>query len=134
MTIRVDPEENEIGALPRSGRLNKSGSRLLGWAAVEAAQHAWRESNPWHQLYLDVGRRSRHTNSAKAAVARKILTAAWHMLSRNEPFKPAPRSTGGTPGPGKLPRGFGRLTALYGTEKPGQLPPTRCAQPTPRKR
>ena len=75
--------------------LNKSGSRLLGWAAVEAAQHAWRESNPWHQLYLDVSRRSRNHNSAKAAVARKILIAAWHMLSRNEPFKPAPR-TGAT--------------------------------------
>src|SRR2546430_901411 len=31
------------------------------------------------------------------AVARKILIAAWHMLSRNEPFKPAPRSTEGSP-------------------------------------
>src|SRR5512133_78602 len=29
--------------------------------------------------------------------------------------------------PGKLPLGFGRLTAPYGTEKPGQLPSTRCA-------
>ncbi len=79
-----------------AGRLSKSGSRLLGWAAVEAAQQAWRESNPWHELYLDVGRRSRHTNAARAAVARKILIAAWHMLSRNEPFKPAPRTTAGT--------------------------------------
>jgi len=79
----------------RSGPLNKSGSRLLGWAAVEAAQQAWRDSNPWHQLYLDVGRRSGHTNAAKAAVARKILIAAWHMLSHNEPFKPAPRITMG---------------------------------------
>src|SRR6266571_2665441 len=29
--------------------------------------------------------------------------------------------------PGKLPLGFGRLTAPYGIEKPRQLPPTRCA-------
>ena len=29
--------------------------------------------------------------------------------------------------PGKLPLGFGRLTAPYGIEKPGPLPPTRCA-------
>jgi hypothetical protein len=35
----------------------------------------------------------------KAAVARKILIAAWHMLSRNEPFRPAPRSTAGTSAP-----------------------------------
>ncbi len=27
------------------------------------------------------------------AVARKILIAAWHMLSRNEPFNPTPRTT-----------------------------------------
>jgi hypothetical protein len=80
-------------AQPRSGPLNKSRSRLLAWAAVEAAQQAWRESNPWHDLYLDVGRRSHHTNAAKAAVARKILIAAWHMPTRNQPFNPAPRRT-----------------------------------------
>jgi hypothetical protein len=56
----------------------------------------------------------------QAAVARKILIAAWHMLSRNEPFKPAHQ---GQLRPGKLPLGFGRLTARYGIEKPGQLPP-----------
>jgi transposase len=94
---RLAPRVRQSGqAQPRSGPLNKSGSRLLGWAAVEAAQQAWRESNPWHDLYLDVARRSRHTNAAKAAVARKILIAAWHMLSRNEPFNPAARRTGGT--------------------------------------
>jgi transposase len=92
---RLAPRVRQSGqGRPHSGPLTKSGSRLLGWAAVEAAQQAWRESNPWHQLYLDVGRRSRHTNSAKAAVARKILIAAWQMLSRTEPFRPAPRRTG----------------------------------------
>jgi transposase len=93
---RLAPRVRQSGqARPHSGPLNKSGSRLLGWAAVEAAQQAWRETNPWHDLYVDVGRRSRHTNAAKAAVARKILIAVWHMLSRNQPFKPAPRTTRG---------------------------------------
>jgi transposase len=97
---RLAPRIHQSGqGRPRSGPLSKSGSRLLGWAAVEAAQQAWRVSNPWHELYVDVGRRSRHTNSAKAAVARKILIAAWHMLSRNQPFNPAPRTTRGTPVP-----------------------------------
>jgi transposase len=94
---RLAPRVHQSGqARPRSGPLRKSGSRLLGWAAVEAAQQAWRETNPWHDLYADVGRRSGNHNSAKAAVARKILIAAWHMLSRNQPFKPAPRCTSGT--------------------------------------
>ena len=91
---RLAPRVHQSGdGRPRSGPLSKSGSRLLGWAAVEAAQQAWRESNPWHQLYLDVSRRSGNNNSAKAAVARKILIGAWQMLSRNQPFNPAPRTT-----------------------------------------
>src|SRR3989449_7756554 len=93
---RLAPRVHQSGqARPRGGPLSKSGSRLLGWAAVEAAQQAWRETKPWHDLYLDVARRSGNTNSAQAAVARKILIAAWHMLSRKQPFKPAPR-TGAT--------------------------------------
>jgi len=91
---RLAPRVHQSGqARARSGPLSKSGSRLLGWAAVEAAQQAWRETNPWHELYTDVSRRSRNSNPAKTAVARKILIAAWHMLSRDEPFNPAPRTT-----------------------------------------
>jgi transposase len=87
---RLAPRVRQSGqARPRSGPLSKSGSRLLGWAAVEAAQQAWRESTP--------GTSSTSTSVAalvtatrpRLAVARKILIAAWHMLSRNEPFKPA---------------------------------------------
>jgi len=73
--------------------LSKAGSRTLRWAAVEAAQHAWRESNPWHPLYSDLSKRSGN-NDAKSAVARKVLTAAWHMLSLQQPFKPS-RPRGG---------------------------------------
>jgi transposase len=66
---RLAPRVRQSGqARPRGGPLSKSGSRLLGWAAGEAAQQAWRESNPWHELYLDVSRRSGNHNSAKAAV------------------------------------------------------------------
>jgi hypothetical protein len=76
------PARPPVGqARPRSGPLSKSGSRLLGWAAVEAAQQAWRESNPCHGLYVDVSARSGNRNSAKAAVARKILIAVWSSWS-----------------------------------------------------
>jgi transposase len=83
------PRVYQSGETSRTGRLSKAGSPLLRWAAVEAAQHAWRPQNPWHRLYVDVRRRHGHGNAAKAAVARKVLIAAWHVLSRNEPFKPA---------------------------------------------
>src|SRR5215218_6116165 len=42
-------------------------------------------------------------------------------------LQPRPQIYRGHLCPGKLPLGFGRLTAPYGTEKPEQLPPTRCA-------
>ena len=68
--------------------LSKAGSRTLRWAAVEAAHHAWRPSNPWHPLYSDITARA-GKHSAKSAVARKVLIAAWHVLSRQQSFKPA---------------------------------------------
>jgi transposase len=82
------PKVSQSGDRSRTGALSKAGSRTLRWAAVEAAQHAWRPTNPWHQLYKDISARA-GKNPAKSAVARKILIAAWHVLSRQQPFKPA---------------------------------------------
>jgi transposase len=82
------PKVNQSGDRSRTGALSKAGSRTLRWAAVEAAQHAWRPTNPWHQLYTELAARA-GKNPAKSAVARKILIAAWHVLSRQQPFKPA---------------------------------------------
>jgi len=91
------PRISQSGERSRTGALSKAGSRTLRWAAVEAANQAWRETNPWHGLYRDVA--ARHgKNPAKSAVARKVLIAAWHILSRQEPFK-ASRPRGGQPEP-----------------------------------
>ncbi len=92
------PTIKQSGQTSRTGRISKAGSNTLRWAAVEAAQQASRPSNPWHELYIDVKRCHGKANPAKAAVARKVLIAAWHVLARAEPFKPsAPRAT--TPAP-----------------------------------
>jgi transposase len=87
------PRVMQSGERSATGALSKAGSRTLRWAAVEAANNAWRPSNPWHRHYLRVS--ARHgKNPAKSAVARKLLIAAWHMLSRREPFKqPAPANS-----------------------------------------
>jgi transposase len=81
------PKIHQSGDRSRTGSLSKAGSRTLRWAAVEAAQHAWRASNPWHQIYTDLAARA-GKNPAKSAVARKVLIAAWHVLSRQQPFTP----------------------------------------------
>lgn len=81
------PRVSQSGERSATGALSKAGSRTLRWAAVEAANQAWRPSNPWHGHYLRIS--ARHgKNPAKSAVARKLLIAAWHMLSRQEPFNP----------------------------------------------
>jgi transposase len=87
------PRVSQSGERSATGALSKAGSRTLRWAAVEAANQAWRPSNPWHGHYLRVS--GRHgKNPAKSAVARKLLIAAWHMLSRQQPFNPpAPASS-----------------------------------------
>ncbi len=60
------PKITQSGDRSRTGALSKAGSRTLRWAAVEAAQHAWRPSNPWHALYTDLATRA-GKNPAKAA-------------------------------------------------------------------
>ena len=84
----LSPHVRQSGKSERTGALCKAGPKTLRWAAVEAAPSAWRPSNPWHRLYRDVASRQ-GSGQAKAAVARKVLIAAWHVLARQEPFKPA---------------------------------------------
>ena len=82
------PRVSQSGDRSRTGALSKAGSRTLRWAAVEAAHQSWRPTNPWHELSSDITKRA-GKNPAKSAVARKVLIAAWHVLSREQPFKPA---------------------------------------------
>jgi len=96
------PTIKQSGQSSWTGRISKAGSPTLRWAAIEAAQHSWRPTNPWNHLYLQTVRRHGKANPAKSAVARKILIASWHVLSLQQPFK---AHTATTPEicPGKLP-------------------------------
>jgi transposase len=86
----LTPRVYQSGQKSRTGKLSKTGSTMLRWAAIEAAQQAWRPNNPWHQLYRDVKERcGGKGNPAKAAVARKVLIASWHVLALQQPFNPS---------------------------------------------
>jgi transposase len=85
----LTPRVYQSGKKSRTGKLSKTGSTMLRWAAIEASQQAWRPNNPWHQLYLDVKERcGGKGNPAKAAVARKVLIASWHA----QRARPSPRA------------------------------------------
>jgi transposase len=83
------PTIKQSGQSSWVGPISKAGSPMLRWAAVEAAQHAWRPTNPWNQLYTKTKARHGKANPAKSAVARKVLIACWHVLSREQEFRPA---------------------------------------------
>ena len=83
------PTIKQSGQSSWVGPISKAGSPMLRWAAVEAAQHAWRPTNPWNQLYIKTKARHGKANPAKSAVARKVLIACWHVLAREQEFRPA---------------------------------------------
>ena len=96
----LTPRVYQSGEKSRTGKLSKAGSTMLRWAAIEAAQQAWRPNNPWHQLYVDVKQRcGGKGNPAKAAVARKVLIASWHVLALQQPFNPSRPRGATTPVP-----------------------------------
>ncbi len=55
----LTPTIKQSGQSSRTGRISKAGPNTLRCAAVEAAQHAWRPTNPWHRLYTDTRTRQR---------------------------------------------------------------------------
>ena len=126
------PRVHQSGERSHTGALSKAGSRTLRWAAVEAAHAAWRPTNPWHELYSEIAKRT-GKKPAKSAAARKILIACWHILSRRNPSSRPLADERGHRCLGKLPLLSGRLTAPHGIEKPRQLPRTICA-PSAKKR
>jgi transposase len=96
----LTPRVYQSGQKSRTGKLTRTGSTMLRWAAIEAAQQAWRPNNPWHQLYVDVKERcGGKGNPANAAVARKVLIASWHVLSLQQPFTPSRPRGARTPAP-----------------------------------
>ena len=65
-------------------RITKSGRKELRWAMVEAAWRAVRMSPYWKEQYEKHLKRMRRPNQAIVVVARKLLVAVWHVLSKEE--------------------------------------------------
>jgi transposase len=65
-------------------RITKSGRKELRWALVEAAWRAIRISPYWKEQYEKYLKRLREPNQAIVVVARKLLIAVWHVLTREE--------------------------------------------------
>ena len=65
-------------------RITKSGRKELRWALVEAAWRAIRISPYWKEQYEKYLKRMRKPNQAIVVIARKLLVAVWHVLTKQE--------------------------------------------------
>ena len=123
------PKVSQSGDRSRTGALSKAGSRTLRWAAVEAAQHAWRP--PATPAAPALHRRRQTRRQEPRQVRRRPQDPDRHLA---RPVPPAAvqarRATPARPCLGKLPLLSGRLTAPHRIEKPRQLPRTLCEHPS----
>ena len=77
----LTPRRFQSGAMDRSGRISKRGSRLLRWALNQAAWAAVRSRPEWRALFLRLGGGSKkRRKQAIVAVMRRLLVVAWAVL------------------------------------------------------
>jgi transposase len=93
----------------RHGHISKQGSAWLRWILCEAAQTAKRHPD-FAASYAAIGRR-RGKKIATTAIARKLLTRAWHLLTDAER---AASHTTSAPGSRR-----GAVTSREGSPSPG---------------
>lgn len=77
------PRYHQSGQRYTSGKLVSMGRRDLRWAMVEAAVHAVRRHPHWKRVYRRLEPRTGR-NKALVAIARKLLIAVWHVLTKGE--------------------------------------------------
>jgi hypothetical protein len=83
------PRIKQSGERSRSGERSKAGSRTLRFAAVEATQGAWRETNPWHRLYSDVQGPHRQGEPGQERRRPQGPDRLLARAQRPTPFKPS---------------------------------------------
>ena len=85
------PRVHQSGDSDRRGPITRHGPRWLRWALIEAAIHASRHPH-YRQRHQRITKRlgpQRGSKVARVDTARRLATAIWWMLTRNEPFAPA---------------------------------------------
>ncbi len=97
----------------RHGHISKQGSAWLRWALAEAAQNAKR--SPQVAASYQAMARRRGRKIATTAIARKLLTRAWHLLNDAERTTVPQTATAPAPPDGTRPQ------TRRGRQAPGEL-------------
>jgi transposase len=86
------PRVSQSAGRSHRGPITKAGSTIARSLVVEAAQILARMPTPLATTYWRV-RRKRGHNVAVTALARKLVVVAWHLLSKDEPYRYAPATS-----------------------------------------
>jgi transposase len=79
------PSVHQSGKTSYSGKITKQGDSSVRWALGQAALAAVRREGYLKECYEDISNRSGKPK-AKVAVARKILSSAYFVLTRKQPY------------------------------------------------
>jgi len=77
---------HDSGQKHQDKSITKEGRRELRWALVQAAWGAVRSDPYWQAQYKRLTQ-VKHPNKAIVAIARRLLVAAWHILTKREPYR-----------------------------------------------
>ena len=66
--------------------ITKEGRKVLRWSLVQAAWGAVRSDPYWKAQYQRLTK-IKHPNKAIVAIARRLLVAAWHILTKRETYR-----------------------------------------------
>jgi transposase len=77
---------HDSGQKHQEKSITKEGRRELRWALVQAAWAAVRSDPYWKAQYQRLCKR-KHANQAIVAIARRLLVAAWYILTNREPYR-----------------------------------------------
>jgi len=79
------PSVRSSGGRTRYGPITKQGSKWLRWILIELAPHFVRGSEEMKRYFERIARKH-GVNTAKVAVARKMLKIIYYMLRDNRPY------------------------------------------------
>jgi transposase len=82
------PSTYSSGGRSFNGRITKQGNKYLRWAMIEAVEPASRKDAEIRRMYHRLSRR-KGANSAKVAVARRLLTIVYKVLKERRYYRGA---------------------------------------------
>ncbi len=82
----LTPSIHQSGQIQYHGHITKQGNKYIRWALVEAAHRAIRKDPGLKQFFNHI-RFKKGSSVALVAVARKLLVAIFHVLSKNETYR-----------------------------------------------